>query len=782
MLVSTNGKFALGFFQSDGKSGNNTYLAIWFKQVPELTPVWTANRDKPISSHVSPELLISGDGNLIILAQSTVIWSTHANITTNDTVVTLLNSGNLVLKSSSNSSHTFWESFDYPTDTALSGAKVGWNKITGLNRRLVSRKNSVDQATGLYSAEMDPDGIGVQMWNSSVVYWSSGTWNGKFFNSEPEMAAGSSVCNFTYVKNDQEAYFIYTILDDSLIMMNVLGLSGQKTMRIWTGQVWITLGTIPKSKCDIYATCGPFTICTDNGDTLCKCMKGFSFMSPDNWELEDTSGGCIRNTPLNCGDDNRNNVGDADKFYSMPGIRLPPNAQAVLNASSANECSRVCLNNCSCTAYSYGTGGCSVWHDELLNVATDNNGQILFLRLAAEEVESWKTKRSIGKFLRVAICVSTATIFLIILIVTLKMRKQNLSRHKVDNGQGGIGVISYKYVDLLRATKNFSQKIGAGSFGSVFKGCLPDSTTIAVKRLDGARQGDKQFRAEVSSVGIIQHINLVRLIGFCCDGDRRLLVYEYMPNRSLDVHLFQSNSTYLCWEIRCQIALGVARGLAYLHHGCRDCIIHCDIKPQNILLDASFVPKVADFGMAKFLGRNFSRVVTTIRGTFGYLAPEWISGTAVTSKVDVYSYGMVLLEIISGSRNWNRKLSRDDGGNFPMQFFHNDGNHEDNLSAHFTDNDGEYVGNFPVTVVHRLLDGNIGSLVDPRLNGNVNLEEVDRLLKIACWCIQDNEFDRPTMNEVVQFLEGTLEPDMPPMPKLLHAIAQNAHYNHDAEI
>jgi hypothetical protein len=761
-LVSANGKFALGFFQTASKSPNNTYLGIWFNQLPELTPVWTANRDKPISGQASPELRISTDGNLIILAQSTVIWSTQATITTNETAVTLLNSGNLVLRNSSNSSQTFWESFDYPTDTVLSGAKLGWNKIIGLNRQLVSRKNSVDQASGIYSSGMDSNGIGVQVWNSSVVYWSSGKWNGRFFTSEPEMAAGSSVVNYTYFKSDQEAYFIYTVLDDNMIMANVLGVSGQRMMRIWTGQNWNTLDTIPKSnKCDIYATCGPFTICTGNGDTLlCKCMKGFSIKSPEDWELEDTSGGCIRNAQLNCGGDNRNNIGIADKFYSMPEVRLPANGKGMLNASSADECAQVCLSNCSCTAYSYGAGGCFVWHDKLLNVATDyNSGQTLSLRLAAKEVQGGKTKRNIGKILGVAIGTSIiATMGFIILIVVLKSRKRKLSSHKVDNGQGGVGIVSYKYIDLKRATNNFSEKLGAGSFGSVFKGCLTNSITIAVKRLDGVRQGDKEFRAEVSSIGIIQHINLVKLIGFCCNGDRRLLVYEYMPNHSLDTHLFQSKSSCLGWEIRCQIALGVARGLAYMHHGCRDCIIHCDIKPQNILLDASFVPKIADFGMAKFLGRDFSRVVTTMRGTIGYLAPEWISGTAITSKVDVYSYGMVLLDIISGRRNCSIKLS-------------GDGDHEENLSVDLTHNDDHSVGNFPVQVAHKLLHGNILSLVDARLNGNVNLEEVERVCKVACWCIQDNEFDRPTMNEVVQFLEGTFEPDMPPMPKLLHAIS-----------
>ena len=180
----------------------------------------------------------------------------------------------------------------------------------------------------------------------------------------------------------------------------------------------------------------------------------------------------------------------------------------------------------------------------------------------------------------------------------------NAQLHDIQ-GTGG-GIIAFRYSDLCRATKNFSERLGGGGFGSVFKGVLNDKTIIAVKRLDGARQGEKQFRAEVSSIGLIQHINLVKLIGFCCGGDKRLLVYEHMPNGSLDGHLFKSNSPVLNWNTRYQIAIGVARGLLYLHKSCRECIIHCDIKPENILLDASFVPKIADFGMAACVGRDYS--------------------------------------------------------------------------------------------------------------------------------------------------------------------------------
>ncbi|OEL25049.1 G-type lectin S-receptor-like serine/threonine-protein kinase [Dichanthelium oligosanthes] len=745
-LVSSNGKFALGFFQTGSESSNNTlrsYLGIWFHKVPKLTPVWTANGEAPISKAASPELVISEDGNLAILAQGTVtVWSTQANGTTKDASAVLLDNGNLVLRSSLNSSAVFWQSFDYPTDTFMMGAKLGLNKVTGLNRRLVSRKNSIDQASGVYSMEFSLDGIFRLLWNSSTGYWSSGEWNGKFFSSIPEMSEKSDVvhCNYTFVNNDQDVYFS-TDCDESVVFHNFLDVSGLWTNRIWLNQDWITLALHPQRQCDVHAACGPFTVCTDNGNPLCNCMKGFSVQSPQDWGLGDTEGGCIRNAPLSycSGDKNKTSMSD-DKFYSMPSIRLPDNGKGVSNAMSAKDCAETCLNSCSCTAYSYGKGGCSVWHDELLNAVVDSNGQTLYLRLAAKEVNNSKSNRSA---LIIGVATSTCIISLgLVFLIVVWRRKGNCWSSGTENNDGGIGVIPFRYIELRRATKNFSEKLGEGGFGSVFKGSLTNSVVIAVKRLDRVNQGEKQFRAEVSSIGIIQHINLVKLIGFCCEGDKRLLVYEHMPNSSLDAHLFQTQGTILDWNVRYQIALGVARGLSYLHHSCRDCIIHCDIKPQNILLDISFLPKISDFGMAKFLERDFNRVMTTMRGTIGYIAPEWISGTAITSKVDVYSYGMVLLEIISGKRN-SAKLCSGNG-------------HE---------------GYFPVQVAHKLLDGDVESLVDANLHGDVNLQEVERVCKIACWCIQDNEFDRPTMVEVLQFLEGVSEPNIPPMPRLLHAIS-----------
>nr|XP_019711255.1 G-type lectin S-receptor-like serine/threonine-protein kinase At2g19130 [Elaeis guineensis] len=241
---------------------------------------------------------------------------------------------------------------------------------------------------------------------------------------------------------------------------------------------------------------------------------------------------------------------------------------------------------------------------------------------------------------------------------------------------------------------------------------------------------------------VIQHVNVVRLRGFCSKGSKRLLVYEYMSGGSLDFHLFQNNSTVLGWKMRYQIILGIARGLAYLHEKCRECIIHCDIKPDNVLLDRDFRAKVADFGMAKLIGHDFSRVLTTMRGTIGYLAPEWISGLPITSKVDVYSFGMMLFELISGKRNATQS------------------------------EDGSKVF-FPYLAATKVIEGDIFSLLDHRLSGVADIEEVTRVCRLACWCIQESEGHRPTMGLVVQILEGVLEVSMPPLPRALQLLTQD---------
>ncbi|TKY68208.1 G-type lectin S-receptor serine/threonine-protein kinase RLK1 [Spatholobus suberectus] len=206
----------------------------------------------------------------------------------------------------------------------------------------------------------------------------------------------------------------------------------------------------------------------------------------------------------------------------------------------------------------------------------------------------------------------------------------------------------FTYKELEEATTGFKQMLGRGAFGTVYKGVLTSDTSryVAVKRLDKVvQEGEKEFKTEVSVIGQTHHRNLVRLLGYCDEGEHRLLVYEYMSNGSLASFLFGISRPH--WNQRVQIALGIARGLTYLHEECSTQIIHCDIKPQNVLLDELFTPRIADFGLAKLLLAEQTRAAKTcLRGTPGHFAHEWFRKASITTKVDVYSFGVVLLEVI----------------------------------------------------------------------------------------------------------------------------------------
>ena len=320
---------------------------------------------------------------------------------------------------------------------------------------------------------------------------------------------------------------------------------------------------------------------------------------------------------------------------------------------------------------------------------------------------------------------------------------QNLSREgnlssKYDSEEDdlfqniSLGLVRFSYKDLQTATNNFSVKLGQGGFGSVYKGVLLDGTAIAVKMLEGIGQGKKEFQSEVATIGSIHHVHLVRLKGFCAKGSHRLLAYEYMANGSLD-RCFKNNGEGLVldWETRFSIALGTAKGLAYLHEGCSVKIVHCDIKPENVLLDNNYQAKVSDFGLAKLMTREQSRVVTTIRGTRGYLAPEWVTNCAISEKSDVYSFGMVLLEIIGGRRNFNP---------------------EDNSEKAY----------FPCFALKMMEEGELKKIVDSKLKIEEDDERVYTAIKVALWCIQGNMSQRPSMAKVVQMLEGSRVVPQPP--------------------
>ncbi|XP_056862452.1 probable receptor-like protein kinase At5g20050 [Raphanus sativus] len=297
----------------------------------------------------------------------------------------------------------------------------------------------------------------------------------------------------------------------------------------------------------------------------------------------------------------------------------------------------------------------------------------------------------------------------------------------------------FKLDDLEEATDGFRIQIGKGGSGSVFKGVLKDGSQVAVKRIEGEEKGEREFRSEVAAIASVQHKNLVRLYGYSSVNRYRFLVYEYIPNSSLDVWIFPGRGGSrrlggcLTWDQRYQVAID---------------ILHLDVKPENILLDEDYRAVVTDFGLSKLVARDESRVVTEIRGTCGYLAPEWLLEHGISEKSDVYSYGIVLLEMIGGRRSISRVENKNK----------KNGKKKKKL---------EY---FPRIVMEKMRERRVMEIVDQRLieAKEVNDEgQVMKLVYVALWCIQEKAKNRPDMAMVIEMLEGRVHVNEPPDSKLV---------------
>ncbi|XP_050247191.1 rust resistance kinase Lr10-like isoform X2 [Quercus robur] len=288
--------------------------------------------------------------------------------------------------------------------------------------------------------------------------------------------------------------------------------------------------------------------------------------------------------------------------------------------------------------------------------------------------------------------------------------------------------IRYSYSEIRKMTKDFKDKLGEGGYGSVYKGKLQSGILVGIKMLDKSKANGQDFISEVATIGRIHHMNVVQLIGFCAKGPKRALIYEFMPNGSLDKYIFSlEGRNPLSIEKIYEISLGVARGIEYLHRGCDMQILHFDIKPHNILLDENFTPKVSDFGLAKLYPANDSIVsLTAARGTLGYIAPELFYKNigGISYKADVYSFGMLLLEMASRRKNFNASV--------------------DHSSQIY----------FPTWVYEQVSKGNDIIMEDAT---EEEKKIVNKMIIVALWCIQMKPSDRCSMNKVIEMLVGEVE-------------------------
>ncbi|XP_062170143.1 G-type lectin S-receptor-like serine/threonine-protein kinase At4g27290 isoform X2 [Alnus glutinosa] len=742
-LASRDGSFELGFF-SPGSS-TNRYLGIWHKNIPVKTVVWVANRRNPIKD-LSGVLMVNGSGNLVLLYQNgSVVWWANSTKEARNPIVQLLDSGNLVLRDEKeeNPENCLWQSFDYPSDTLLPGMKLGWDFRTGLERRLSAWKSSDDPSPGDLSFGIEPHNYpDCVMKKGSKNYFRTGPWNGLHWSGSPALK-GTQIFNISFVSNKDEVYLIYHPIKKSLISRGVLNQTVNfYQLYIWMEnvQTWSGFAPLPRENdCDMYNYCGANGNCVRGEFPVCQCLQGFKPKSNDSSNPESWSQGCLRSTKLSCQDKHR------DGFLKVGGLKLPDTMHTWLNTSlNLEQCRAACLSNCACMAYTNsdirGRGsGCAIWFGDLLDIRKlTHNEQDLYIRMPASELVINHQKTTV---IVIVIAVAAIAVVIGMLLVAYCIRKSRTNfREKMENDvildqntEGQTEDLELPLFDLSTvtdATDNFSgnNKLGEGGFGPVFRGTLKDGREIAVKRLArSSGQGLNEFKNEVILIAKLQHRNLVRLLGCCIQGEEKMLIYEYMPNRSMDFFIFdQKRAKVLGWSMRFHIICGIARGLLYLHEDSRLRIIHRDLKASNVLLDSNMNPKISDFGMARICGEdqtegNTNRVV----GTYGYMAPEYAIHGLFSVKSDVFSFGVLLLEILSGKKS--------------RGFF--DSSQSLNLIGH---------------AWKLWREGRPLELIDTCLGDDScpQLPQIIRCVHISLLCVQQHPEDRPNMSSVVTMLSS----------------------------
>ncbi|KAK7257255.1 hypothetical protein RIF29_31100 [Crotalaria pallida] len=735
-LISADESFELGFFSP----GNSTrrYLGVWYRDISgNSTIVWVANREKPLQN-MSGVLKFNEEGKLELFNDTnSTVWSSNiSSKAVNNPIAQLLNSGNLVVKNGqdSNEDNFLWQSFDYPTDTYLPGMKLGWDLITGLERFVSCWKSEDDPAVGEYSEKVDRRGYPqVIKWKGSAIKKRVGPWTGLSFTGYP-VSISRKLVTYEVMVNQKEVYYEYQLLDRSIYSIFRLTPLGSGQRLSWDRQTRSLLEVFARGEqdpCDNYALCGSNSICNMNGNMpTCQCLKGYVPKFPEQWNISYWSNDCVPRNESDCKNSN------TDGFWKYTGLKLPDTSSSWFSTTTdLEECQVLCLKNCSCTAYASldirnGGSGCIHWYHSIIDLRLfSQGGDDLYVRVPASELGQGNNKKKlVGTTMGVIIFV------LIIFVCVMIIKKSRAAReffrkhynYKVRNQSVDLPMFDFSVI--ANATEKFSsrKKLGEGGFGPVYKGTLTDGQEFAVKRLSKTSgQGSEEFKNEVALIAKLQHRNLVKLLGFCIQGEEKMLIYEYMQNRSLDSFIFDvTRRELLDWPKRFKIIGCIARGLLYLHQDSRLRIIHRDLKISNILLDGNLDPKISDFGLARaLLGDQVEANTNIVAGTYGYMAPEYAVRGHFSVKSDVFSYGVIILEIVSGKKN--REFSD------PVN------NH--NLLGHA----------WRLWTEERaleLLDEVLGELCTP--------SEVIRCIQVGLLCVQQRPKDRPDMSSVVLMLNG----------------------------
>lgn len=775
-IISSNKMFELGFFSPDG-APSKRYLGIWYYLDPR-TVVWVVNRTQPIPS--SPGLLTIGEHGQLRVTDSLQVeyWSCECASSTESKkhiTATLLDSGNFVLQEGQT---VIWQSFSTEGDTLLPGKALEEGKVL-----MSSWKNKADPSPGDFTFELENRGLNkfvIKNPSDADWHWVSGWSNDEISFNDPIIPniLRDSRCNSIQPISNKNLPQNSNYCDGGRRLL--LDPSGSIKYFLWKNKsTWDLLASQPSDNCSFYNYCGTNRVCKIvNSKPNCGCLPGFTprRSSGDHFD------GCTKMEP--CGEDVRF-VFQNKTLLKVPDTQS--RVQATNQTDCENKCRKKdCIAYAFGTdRHRNSHRTCWIWENDqaLKDIIEGSQGTNVSIRLPSSSVlgvgdpgfkgdadtEICNPTVSEGRGdgdagndekQRPLIIITTTISSVIILSLGavavfgywrykhLRKAYRDKTQEKAmfqveDSGHGTTeyidpaqvaeeekNIIDLPFFDISKiavATNNFSDsnKLGQGGFGQVYKGKFQSGQEIAVKRLSrSSGQGLEEFRNEVLLIARLQHRNLVRLLGYCVKADEKMLIYEYLPNKSLDFIIFDPTlSLLLNWERRFNIITGVARGLIYLHQDSRLRIIHRDLKTSNILLDVEMNPKISDFGMARIFGGNQIQASTNrVVGTYGYMSPEYALDGLFSIKSDVYSFGVVILEIISGKRN-------------AAGYYH----FEDQLSL--------------LGYAWKLWSENRGlELLDPSQLEDCNRSEVLKCIHIGLLCVQDDANDRPPMSDVLFML------------------------------
>ncbi|XP_076949796.1 G-type lectin S-receptor-like serine/threonine-protein kinase At1g67520 [Bidens hawaiensis] len=717
-LVSPGNNFTLGFFTIP--ETNYTYLGIWYTNDEQRRRVWVANPSTPITSSSSVLMIDPNTGRLIISTGRTTlvnISDTISGSSSNNLTATLQDTGDFQLKSEYDN-WIIWKSFDYPTNVLLPGMKLGSDIKTGRTWNLTSWLSDKIPDFGAFTLSWEPNGEDSQRFmvrQRGEPYWTSGDLRDQNFEFMNVNELLLSRYELNYVYDNETRYFSFDSVNNIYPM-------------------WILR---PHGR-----------IVDSNDRRLSASELCYGY---------DLGNGCVASSDtLRCRSEH-------DKFTPMSGEFANEGTSRSVDDNSSlsiGDCMVQCWNDCGCLGFVTGGNGtgCIRWTGikSVSNFSVDSRGNSTSkFVLISSNPSKGKAKILIWAPVVAGICLLLFCFGLLWYLKNLKVKREERQKrddrrflemmaHESFRGSSDIerddrkgDMVVFSFVAIVKATNDFSDQnmLGKGGFGPVYKGKLSDEREIAVKRLSRTSgQGLVEFKNELILIAKLQHTNLVRVLGCCIHGEEKMLIYEFMPNKSLDYFLFDETwRALLDWPKRWNIIDGIAQGLLYLHRYSRMRVIHRDLKASNVLLDGSMNPKISNFGMARIFKQDETEATTKrVVGTYGYMSPEYAMEGTFSEKSDVFSFGVLILEILSGRRN--------------SSFVHLDK----------TTNLVKYTWEL-------WQQGDALQLQDPTLDDSCVAHQLLRTVHVALLCVQENAVYRPVMSDVISMLMN--ETILLPAPK-----------------